>query len=157
MSLFNKFKLLVTSKEQKFLYIDAENFFKYRYLIYFLLLFNKNYKRCQIFRKSYKNHKEIVVVALRWYGKNVKRRTNGIAKSKVASGEAKTCICCDVSLTDENATVEHIQGIGRGGNNAQVNLIITCKDCNSERGDQDFYEYLRTKNPKYKKIKYPFI
>jgi 5-methylcytosine-specific restriction endonuclease McrA len=93
------------------------------------------------------------VFALKWYGKNVKRRTNGFAKERVLTGEAKTCIYCDVKLTEKNATAEHVVPISQGGSNSKINLLVCYKQCNNDRGDDDFNEYLISKKPYLKGLK----
>lgn len=153
MSIWKKLINFSKSKEAHFLYLDLKTFKRYRFLIWLVINFNKNYKWCEIYRKKYKNHTEIVVFALRWYGKNVKRRTNGFAKERVLTGEAIKCIYCDGRLTKENATAEHILPVASGGNNCQVNLIVCCLACNNERGDANFYEYLYSKKPQLKGMK----
>jgi 5-methylcytosine-specific restriction endonuclease McrA len=95
----------------------------------------------------YKFCKNIVVVGLKWGGKNVKRRTTGFAKEFLEEAKNPKCIYCNCKLNTTNATTDHIIPISKGGNNCQVNLVVVCHDCNSQRGNLDFYEYLRIKNP----------
>ena len=35
--------------------------------------------------------------------------------------------------------------------------MVCCFDCNNERGNMKFIEYLKKKNPRYKWTKRPFI
>jgi 5-methylcytosine-specific restriction endonuclease McrA len=98
-----------------------------------------------------------VVIALKYNGKNVKRRTSGYAKDFVEKNPNTKCIYCETILTKLNCTADHVLPISNFGNNCQVNLITCCRDCNSERGNIDFRKYLHMKNPKYKKQKYIFI
>lgn len=147
MELVKKLFKLITIKDPHFLYFKYSEWRKIKYLIPIFLGLNKNYKKCVIFKKKYKNHSDLVIVGLRWYGKNVKRRTNGLAKEYLAEGKIKNCMYCSSKLTDDNATIDHIVPISNGGSNCQVNLIVCCRDCNSERGDTNFYEYLKTKRP----------
>jgi 5-methylcytosine-specific restriction endonuclease McrA len=99
----------------------------------------------------------IVILVLKCSGNNVKRRTSGYAKDFVRSNKNANCIYCENRLTYQNATTDHIVPISDKGNNCQVNLIVCCKDCNNERGNLPFMEYLRLKNPKFKKAKSVFI
>ena len=99
----------------------------------------------------------IVIVGLKYNGKNVKRRTSGYAKDFVKGNRNAICIYCENKLTNHNATTDHIIPISDGGNNCQVNLIVCCKDCNNERGAMPFTEYLQIKNPKFKNVKRLFI
>jgi hypothetical protein len=155
--LFKMVAYLTKTRNDHFLYFTLDNYKKYRLLIPILLLFNKTYKKCKIFRKEYKYHKNIVVVGLKYYGRNVKRRTNGFAKSFLEENPDKNCPDCNSKLNDENINADHIIPISKGGNNTKLNLLACCKDCNEERGDADFYRYLYVKQPKYIEIKYPFI
>lgn len=91
--------------------------------------------------------KDFVVVALKYNGKNVKRRSIGFAKDFVNNNRKAKCIYCKRKLTLENATTDHIIPISKGGNNSQVNLVVVCSDCNGDRGVIPFYEYLRYKDP----------
>ena len=111
---------------------------------------NKNYKSCEIFRKKYKTMENFVVIGLRYNGKNVKRRTSGFAKEFLEENKNCECIYCGTKLTKENATADHIVPISKGGNNTQVNLIVCCKDCNSERGNLSFKTFMGLKNSKNK-------
>lgn len=157
-SIFKVLKEIIKAKNPHFLYVSDKTYSKYKYLIKLAVYFNRNYLSCEIFRKKYKHHKKLVIIGLKWYGKNVKRRTNGYAKEIIKGhGGSVPCIYCKNKVTKKNATADHIVPISKGGNNAKVNLIVCCEDCNGERGDQDFYEYLRTKNEKFKNIRKPFI
>lgn len=148
---------LTKTKNDHFLYFTLDNYKKYRWLIFILLLFNKTYRKCKIFRKQHKYHKNIVVVGLKYYGRNVKRRTNGFAKKFLTDNPDKKCPYCNSELHEDIISSDHIIPVAKGGNNTKINLVVCCKDCNVERGDTEFYRYLYAKQPKYKKMKYPFI
>lgn len=148
---------LFKSKHDHFLIVDFKFYKRWKLVIKILLSLNKEYISCEIFRKKYKFHKDFVVVGLKWGGRNVKRRTSGIAKEHLQNSEGSKCIYCDIHLTNDNATSDHIIPISKKGNNCQVNLVICCKDCNGERGNMNFSQYLKKKNPKYLNIKYPFV
>jgi hypothetical protein len=148
---------LLTSKHEHFLYVDYNFYKRWSFVIELLVRLNKNYKQCFIFRRKFKLYKDIVIVGLRWSGKNVKRRTTGFAKEYLDETKNPKCIYCNCKLTPTNATTDHIIPISKGGNNTQVNFIISCVKCNSERGDMEFYKYLRMKNNKFKNIKPIFI
>lgn len=157
MNWFKVIAYLTKTKNDHFLFFSLDNFKKYRWVVPILLLFNKNYRRCKIFRKEFKYHRNIVVVGLKYYGRNVKRRTNGYAKKYLAENPDSSCLYCNVKLYEDNTTADHIIPVSKGGNNTKINLLACCKDCNEERADFEFYRYLYIKQPKYKQIKYPFI
>ena len=148
MNIVKTLKFLYKAKDQHFLSVSKEQWNRWGLIIKIAILLNKNYKSCTIYRRKYKFLNNIVVVGLKWSGKNVKRRTAGFAKDFLQINKNAKCIYCECKLTNENATTDHIIPISDGGNNCQVNLIVTCFDCNNQRGDLDFYDYLKIKNPK---------
>jgi len=141
------------SETEHFLYVDKRTWIKWGLIIDFFVFMNKNYIPCRIYRKKYKFLENIVVIGLKWNGKNVKRRTSGIAKEFLKDNLNAKCIYCDEKLNDLNATTDHIIPISEGGNNCQINLVIVCFDCNNQRGNLEFNEYMDIKNP-YNKKKY---
>ena len=147
MRLIKILKFLSKSEHPHFLSIDKKTYFRWRWIIKIAIGSNKNYKSCEILRKRYKSMDNIVIVGLKYSGRNVKRRTSGYAKEFVRSNKNSICIYCGDKLTYQNATTDHIIPISDGGNNCQVNLIVCCKDCNNERGCLPFIDYFRIKNP----------
>jgi 5-methylcytosine-specific restriction endonuclease McrA len=95
---------------------------------------------------------DFVVIGLKYNGKNVKRRTSGFAKEFLDENVGANCIYCYNELDKENATADHIIPISDGGNNCQVNLVVCCKDCNNQRGNLDFKEFMRLKKRNYKNL-----
>ena len=154
---FKILKHLYKSKHEHFLSVDFDFYKRWKWIIKLIMYLNKEYIPCEIFRKKYKFHKNFVVVGLKWGGKNVKRRTSGFAKEYLQWSKKPKCIYCELPLTIENATSDHIVPISKKGNNCQVNLMVCCKDCNNERGDTSFSDYLKKKNPKYSGQKYVFV
>jgi 5-methylcytosine-specific restriction endonuclease McrA len=148
MRLIKVLRFLSTSKDSHFLSVDKKTYKRWKYLIIISVKLNKNYKPVEIFRRKFKILEDFVVVGLKYNGKNVRRRTCGFAKEFVEEHLDASCIYCDVKLTTENATADHIVPISEGGNNAQVNLVVCCKDCNNERGNLDFKYYMGKKNSK---------
>lgn len=140
-----------------FLYVDYEFYKKWKWIIILLVILNKRYSSCEIFRKRWKSHRNFVVIGLKWSGKNVKRRTNGFAKDFLLTHKNAKCPYCGNKLTEGNATSDHIVPISKKGNNCQVNLVVTCGDCNKERGTIPFPDYIRMKNPRFKNIKDIFL
>lgn len=146
LKIFKKIKKLLSEKHRHFIYLNYDEYKKFGYLYRLAILLNKNYKNCLIFREKYKYHKNIVIIGLRWYGRNVRRRTNGFAKDWFKNHPNSNCIYCDTKLTKKNVSADHIIPIANGGNNCQVNIVVCCEDCNNERGDTEFNEYLKKKN-----------
>jgi len=157
MSIFKVIKFIIKSKDQHFISVDKQIWNKWSWLIRATVFLNRNYVPCVIYRKKYKFLENIVVVGLKWNGKNVKRRTTGFAKEFLKENPNAKCIYCEKSLNEENATTDHIIPICEGGNNTQVNLMVSCFDCNNERGSTNFFDYLKLKNPKYRGQKEPYI
>jgi len=157
MKIFKMMKLIVLSKTQHFLSIDSKTYFRWRWLIQILIRLNRNYIPCEVLRLRYKHLRNIVIIGLKWNGRNVKRRTNGYAKEWIQRHRGYNCPYCERKLTKANATSDHIVPISVGGNNTQVNILVCCKDCNGDRGDEEFYSYLRRKNKKFTNTKRPFL
>jgi hypothetical protein len=157
LNLIKVIKYITKAENDSFLYFTIENYEKYKWIIYPLVFFNREYRACKIFRKEFKYHRNIVVVALRYHGRVVKRRTNGFAKEFISEHKDPKCPYCKTKLTEKNATADHIITVAKGGNNSKINLLACCEDCNVERGHTDFYRYLFAKRPDLKDKKYPFI
>jgi len=157
MNILEVIKFIRKSKDQHFISVDRSTWNKWFWLIKFFIWRNKNYVPCSIYRKKYKFLENIVVIGLKWNGKNVKRRTSGFAKEFLKENKNARCIYCEKKLNESNATTDHIIPISEGGNNCQVNLMVCCFDCNNERGNMKFIDYLRKKNPKYKKTRIPYV
>lgn len=157
MNLIKTLVFLAKAEDPHFLSVDIKTYRRWKLLINLVMKLNRNYKSCEIYRKKYKILRDFVVVGLRYNGKNVKRRTSGYAKEFIDTHKNAKCIYCETKLNPENATADHIIPISNGGNNCQVNLIVCCKDCNTERGNVDFMSYLSSKNERYKQTKKIFI
>jgi hypothetical protein len=153
----SKLTQILNSEHEHYLFVNYSFFKKWNLIIRLLIYLNRNYLSCLIFRKKYKDHKNIVVIGLKWNGKNVKRRTTGYAKEFLDSHKNSKCPFCEQKLTESIITTDHIIPLSKGGNNSQVNLVATCLKCNNERGNQDFYPYLRSKNSRYKYKRHIFI
>jgi 5-methylcytosine-specific restriction endonuclease McrA len=149
MRLIKTIKLIIKSESQHFISVDRKLYKRWKPLFKLALKLNRNYKSCEIYRKKFKDIEDFVVIGLKYSGKKIKRRTSGFAKEFVNKNEGSICIYCENELNEENATADHIVPISDGGNNSQVNLIVCCKDCNTERGNLDFKSFLFKKNTKY--------
>jgi 5-methylcytosine-specific restriction endonuclease McrA len=143
-------KKLMSEKHEHFISVDGKTYDRYKYLIKIAIFFNNNYRTCEIRRSKFKSLRDFVVVGLKYSGKNVKRRTSGYAKTFIDTHDESKCLYCEIDLNNDNATADHIIPISNGGNNTQVNLIVCCNDCNSERGNTEFKEFLKRKNKRYK-------
>jgi hypothetical protein len=157
MNIIKVLKFILSSEHSHFISVDKKIYNKWKFLIILAVKINKNYKSVEIFRKKFKVLEDFVVIGLKYNGKNVKRRTSGFAKEFIEQNEDARCLYCDTNLSHENATADHIIPISKGGNNTQVNLVVCCKDCNNERGNLDFNNYLSLKNKRHKIIKNRFI
>ena len=157
MNIIEVIKFILRSKDQHFISVDKKIWEKWSILIRLFVWLNTNYMSCVIYRKKYKFLENIVIVGLKWNGKNVKRRTSGFAKEFLLENKKAKCIYCEKALDESNATTDHIIPISEGGNNCQVNLLICCFDCNNQRGNMEFKQYLRIKNPKYRNTRIPYI
>jgi 5-methylcytosine-specific restriction endonuclease McrA len=122
-----------------------------------IVFFKKNFVNVEIYRKEFKFYKNIVVVGLKYSGKKIKRRVKGFARQYIQKNNEAKCIYCEKELSEQNSTTDHIIPISKRGNNSQVNLVVTCKDCNNERGNLEFKKYLKIKNPKLGSQKHPFV
>lgn len=154
---YNKLKHIYLAKNEHFLKVDFNFYKKWKLIIKILMKYNKNYISCEIARRKFKQHNMFIVIGLKWNGKNVKRRTIGFAKEFVSNNQNAKCIYCEKKLTMDNATADHVVPIALGGNNCQINIVVCCQNCNSERGTTSFNDYIKKKNNKYKDCKYIFF
>ena len=88
-------KSLITSKNDHFIFVEYSFYKKWKWLIKLSVLFNKNYISCEIFKKKHKVLKNIVIIGLKWGGRNVKRRTTGLAKESLDEKKNARCIYCN--------------------------------------------------------------
>jgi len=156
-NIFSVSKYILTAKNQNFIWVNYNVWLKWKIIIKFLLIFNKNFTTCEIYKKKHRSYKNIVILGLKWRGKNVKGRTIGYAKKFIQRHKDAKCLYCNIVLTNDNATSDHIVPVSKKGTNSKVNLIVCCVNCNVERGNIPFMQYLTSKNPDYKNEKYVFI
>lgn len=145
MKLIKLLKSLLNEKNNHFLYVSDNIYYKWKWIIVIVIKLNKNYKSCEIFRKKYKNDSNIVVIGLQYNGKNIRRRTNGFAMNYIEKNDNAICVYCGIDLNKLNATADHIIPISNGGNNCKVNLVVCCRSCNNERGNLSFNKYFKIK------------
>jgi hypothetical protein len=155
--ILSKLWSIFRAKNNHFLYVGFEEYKRWSVLFRLAVWMNGDYTPCEIYRKKYKNLKNFVVIGLRWSGRTVKRRTVGYAKRGLSQRCNQTCIYCGNRMNPENATSDHIVPISKKGNNCQVNLVICCRKCNTDRGNLDFATYIRRRNPRFRRERYIFI
>lgn len=47
----------------------------------------------------------------------------------------QVCFWCELSLTLETATIDHVIPLSRGGMNNSNNYVLACQPCNNKRGN----------------------
>ena len=48
---------------------------------------------------------------------------------------SRRCVYCATLLTQETATLDHVQPLSRRGTHDPGNLVIACRECNQLKGD----------------------
>ena len=128
-------------------------------LLMFLTNNFEHYINCEIYRKkNTQNNTNFVVFALkdeRFVKDKKKSDTKGFAKKQLLKTPKIKCCFCNCQLTTNNATTEHIIPFSQCYNNSSANFCVTCKDCNDERGVQDFYTFLTFKKKRFLKLNFP--
>ena len=66
--------------------------------------------------------------------KAVRKASRGKRAKKRLMAKHPLCHWCKEPLTAENATLEHIVPLGRGGLDHHCNMTLACYDCNQMRG-----------------------
>jgi 5-methylcytosine-specific restriction endonuclease McrA len=57
------------------------------------------------------------------------------------------CIYCRQRFTAELLpTLEHIVPLSKGGDDHPTNVVAACESCNNERGNRNYYAFLRYKH-----------
>lgn len=51
------------------------------------------------------------------------------------------CHYCNIKLTFDSITVDHVVPKARGGSNAIVNLVLACEPCNHSRADMGYKKF----------------
>jgi len=70
-------------------------------------------------------------------------RSNNTRKWRVLYTYGRECCWCSLSLTKDNATVDHIRCRVAGGSNWLGNMLPCCKSCNSARGSSSAEDFLQ--------------
>lgn len=79
-------------------------------------------------------------------------RRKQIIRRDVIRRDGLNCCFCNKQLSNESATLEHIVPVSRKGSFNRTNLTISCQECNSDRGDQNFFDYIKNFNLSEEKI-----
>ncbi len=66
-------------------------------------------------------------------------------RAKIFERDAYKCHYCGKQLTRFNATLDHLQPVTQGGDNAYDNLVTACLHCNSRRGSRPVMDWLAEK------------
>ena len=86
------------------------------------------------------------------------RRRQKRIKEHVINRDGLVCCYCEIPLTLESVTMEHIVPDSKRGTYNSTNLTVSCSKCNNIRGNKPFFEYCRNFNfskeklDKYKKL-----
>lgn len=59
------------------------------------------------------------------------------------------CAYCDRSLSDRDATIDHIIPKHKGGHSTRNNLACSCSNCNRAKGSQNVFDYLNPTHTHY--------
>lgn len=86
------------------------------------------------------------------------RKRHKRIRDYVVNRDGSICCYCDMPLTPENITMEHIVPDSKRGTFNTTNLTVSCSKCNNKRGNKPFFEYCKQFNfpedkiDKYKKL-----
>jgi hypothetical protein len=64
----------------------------------------------------------------------------------VVNRDGSLCCYCDIVLTPETVTMEHIVPDSKRGTFNTTNLTVSCSKCNNKRGNKPFFEYCKRFN-----------
>ena len=76
----------------------------------------------------------------------------------VINRDGSICCYCDMPLTEDKITLEHIIPDSKRGTFNTTNLTIACYSCNNKRGNKPFFDYCKQFNfsedklDKYKRL-----
>jgi 5-methylcytosine-specific restriction endonuclease McrA len=62
-------------------------------------------------------------------------------------GDPDECRYCQVVLTDENRTIDHVVPKSKGGGDSIKNLVLACQPCNIKKANLDLDDFLARKAP----------
>jgi hypothetical protein len=73
-------------------------------------------------------------------------------KARVIIRDGLQCCYCNIPLTINSLTMEHIVPDSKRGTYNTTNLTIACQFCNNSRGNKPFFEYIKQFNMQKNKI-----
>lgn len=99
----------------------------------------------------------------RMRGHNQRRRdkTAGIPVDRkyiklLKAAQRNQCFYCGEDMGN-TATLEHLTPVSKGGTNANHNIVLACKSCNSRKHDSTFEEYIIKTGQIYLADKYDYL
>jgi hypothetical protein len=84
---------------------------------------------------------------------SLKHKKRKRIKNFVIIRDGLQCCYCNIPLTMESLTLEHIVPDSKRGTYNSTNLTIACGPCNNFRGSKPFFEYIKKYNFQPDKIK----
>jgi hypothetical protein len=73
-------------------------------------------------------------------------------RDSVIIRDGMICCYCDLVLSMEEVTMEHIVPDSKRGTYNATNLTVSCSNCNNRRGNKPFFEYCKQFNWPIKKL-----
>lgn len=82
---------------------------------------------------------------------------NAILRTRLAEAQNWRCAYCGIKCTDEreighSATIEHIVPRSIGGRDVWENMVMACKNCNSNRSSVPLEDFLNSKYLRNRKL-----
>lgn len=73
-------------------------------------------------------------------------------KERVMIRDGMVCCYCNIPLTLETVTMEHIVPDSKHGTFNSTNLTVSCAECNNRRGDKPFFQFCKEFNFSQEKL-----
>jgi len=61
---------------------------------------------------------------------------NSLMRDGLSPPPSYVCHYCDIELTEENKTKDHVVPRAIGGRDVRWNIVWSCRDCNSRKADK---------------------
>ena len=97
-------------------------------------------ERIDSLKRLNEQHEEIVELKQRTGQSNSARRRRRLWKNRLHA-----CYFCEVDLTFEEATIDHLTPQSKGGKHDDMNMVLACRSCNESKGrltEEEFREKL---------------